>query len=228
MKQISLPTWRALAMAGASALFVATVGLMSSSAAEPAVPQAAAPVAPGAMVRPWTQHVQAHMDRLAERLEIKASQQMAWQKFAAAFRDTAGDRAMWGQPPLAMEAPEELDAAGLARRHADRAEQHAQHLKHLADATAALQAALNADQRLVLNEVARHLAAEHGGMGPMMHGYGGDAHAAHCSPHGMEHGYGHWYGHDGEDDAGGGMHDGSRGPDMPAAPGDNAPHEPPR
>ncbi len=216
MNPFPLPTWRSLAAAGASALLVATVGLVSSSAAEPAAPAASAPDAHGAMVRPWAQHLQAHLDRLAERLEIKASQQTAWQKFAAAFKETVGDHGMMGVPAMGMDAAADADAATLARRHAERAEQHARHLSQLADATAALQASLSADQRQVFNEVARHFAAEHG-MGPTGgtgHGYGIDGHhEGHCSGHGMGHGY---YGHDDDDE---GMH----GPGMAGPHGDDGP-----
>ncbi len=146
-------------------------------------------------------HVQEHLDRLAGRLEIKASQEDAWQKFSAAFRDVMTPH----HPMEGMEANSphgEQDAATMARKHADMAAEHAQKLAHLADATAALQQALNAQQRLVFNEVARHFAHEHGahaGMGHpgMEHGaygeHGGDdceragAGYGHGGPEGTEH-----------------------------------------
>jgi hypothetical protein len=176
------------------------------------------------MGRPWAQHLQVHLDRLAGRLEIKASQQDAWQKFAAAFKETAGDHAMMEHGTMGTDASADVDAATLARSHAEHAQQHAQHLARLADATAALQAGLSADQRLVFNEVARHFAAEHGGMGPMARGgYGGDEHRdGHCSAHGMGHA-----GHGDEDDGHAGMH-GPHGPEMANPHGDDAPaHEAP-
>jgi hypothetical protein len=57
----------------------------------------------------------------------------------------------------------EPDAAALAREHADRVAERAQKLVRLADATAKLQQVLGGDQRLVLNEAARHFAQEHFG-----------------------------------------------------------------
>jgi len=182
MNPFSVSTWRGLAAAGASAVLVASIGLVSSSAAEPAAPTATA--AHDGSSRPWAQHLQSHLDRLAERLEIKASQQDAWQKFSAAFKETAGDHAAMEHGPVGKDAAAEVDAATLARRHADFAQQHAQHLAQLADATSALQAALGPEQRQLFNEVARHYAAEHEHMGAMAHGYGGDAHhEGHCSGH---------------------------------------------
>lgn len=203
-------TLRALAGAAISACLVATIGLVSSSAAEPAGAQAAADDAASArapheaMLQRWSQHVQAHLDQLAERLEIKASQEPAWQKFAAAFRDNLSDHAMFwhmadgqGGPGLA-----DADAATLARQQAERARDHAQKLAQLADATAGLQQVLSADQRQVFNEAARHFAREHGGHGGMGAMAGGGWHGAmadHCErgPHsdvhgGYEHPHGHW------------------------------------
>lgn len=225
MSHFSLSGWRALAGAVVSAVLVAAVGLVSSSAAEPGQGTAAPADAPSGIVRPWSQHVQAHLDRLAERLEIKASQQAAWQKFSAAFKETAANHVMLDHAPLAGNMGADADAATLARRRAERAEQHAQLLARLADATAALQASLSADQRLVFNEVARHYAAEHG-MGPMAHwghGYGMyEHHDGHCSGPGMGHGY------DDDDGDAEGMHV-PHGPGMMEPHGDDtAPHEMPR
>ena len=160
---------RALAGAAISACLVASIGLVSSSAAEPA----AAPAAPrdeaqmrathDAMGRHWAQHVQGHLDKLAERLEIKASQEAAWQKFSAAFRDTMGLQATMGHPQMGDGGRAgDGDATALARQMADRAKERAQKLGELADATAALRQGLNPDQRLVLDEAARHFAREHG------------------------------------------------------------------
>jgi hypothetical protein len=139
----------------------------------------------------YAQHIQAHLDALAARLEIKASQESAWQAFAGAFRDLvtpppgAGNEAM----------PTDLDAASIAREHADRAAQHAQKLARVAEATAKLQQALSPEQRLVLNEAARRFAhgprhpwMEHEGKhhldGEHCHGDGGPEHGH------WEHGYG--------------------------------------
>jgi hypothetical protein len=112
-----------------------------------------------AMAKRYTQHLQEHMDALAARLEIKASQEAAWQAFSGAFIQTM-------IPPERKTPPAaEPDAAALARDAADRATAHAQQLVRLADASAKLQEVLGPDQRAVFNEAARHFAREH-----MMHG----------------------------------------------------------
>jgi hypothetical protein len=186
---------RALAGAALSACLVASIGLVSSSAAEPAAEPHDGPAAThglhDAMVRHWEQHVQGHLDKLAERLEIKASQETAWQNFSSAFRDTMQMHAMMGHPGIGDPGKStDADAASLARQQADRASERARKLAQLADATAALQQALSADQRLVFNEAARHFEREHGVHGGMEaladNGYHG-AHGGmggHCERHG--------------------------------------------
>ena len=209
MNPFTLRTVRQLALAGASACLVAAVGLMSSSAAEPASPPSdhGARDMHATMEQRWSEHLQAHLDRLAGRLEIKASQQAAWQQFSSAFKETMGEHPMMGREGMdeGRRAEPDIDAAALARRHAERAQQHAQKLARLADATATLQQALNADQRQVFNEVARHFAHEHGRMAMMSREDGG--HGDHCSMRGHEHM--HPYGHadyDEDNDGDGGPH----------------------
>jgi hypothetical protein len=92
---------------------------------------------------------QRHLDRQAAMLEIKASQQPAWDAYAAAKLAlmTGFDNAK----PL----PPDADAAAIARRRADRAETVAQDLGKLADATAKLQSTLTDDQRKVLDRMTR-------------------------------------------------------------------------
>jgi hypothetical protein len=200
-------TLRALAGAALSAGLVATIGLVSSAAAEPPAPPAAPADLRAAlhddMGQRWAQHVQAHLDKLAERLEIKASQEPAWQKFSAAFRDTLRLHTMMGHPPAdeAGRAAPEADAAMLARQQAERARDHAQKLAQLAEATAALQQVLNPEQRQVLNEAARHFAREHGGHGGMGPMDGAGHHSGmgdHCERGGEygdhEHGHGEHHG----------------------------------
>lgn len=214
MNPFTLRTLRQLAIAGATACAVAAVGLVSSAAAEPSAPMAAHMDENGhhdAMAKQWAEHLQARLDRLAERLEIKASQQAAWQKFTATFKDTMGAHAMMGHPDMEAGSQDKLDAATLARRHADRAEQHAQKLAQLADATATLQQSLSPDQRLVFDEVARHFARTGGPMGHPghMNPMGHDGDNDHCAHRDHEHGYGH-PGHasnDEEEDAHAQLHD---------------------
>jgi len=134
------------------------------------------------------QKIQKHLDRLAGRLEIRASQQEAWNGFAAAVRAMVPDK------PRERPA-QDLDAAARARLMADRASERGKKLTQLADATAKLQQALDAPQKQVLNEVARdfgshfHMGGEHGGM---RGGMDGD----HCD--GKHEGHGPWHGHDGD------------------------------
>ncbi len=99
------------------------------------------------------EHMQARMgqrlDRLAARLEIKASQQDAW----AAFRKTVESMSQNRPQRPARDA----DAATLMRFRADMAQRGAQHLASVAEATAKLQQVLEPDQRKVLDETARNL-----------------------------------------------------------------------
>lgn len=217
-------TVRALAGAAVSACLVATIGLVSSSAAEPAAPPAAG--APhtlhDSMEQHWSRHVEEHLDKLAERLEIKASQEPAWQKFSAAFRETMRQHALLGHPPMwaaqSGRAPDAGpdDAAALAREQADRAQKHAQALAQLAEATAALQQSLGPEQRLVFNEAARHFAREHGAHPGMATAYHG-AMDEHCERGEGAHAHAHW-----EHDEGAHSSAMTPGAATPAEPGDAA------
>jgi len=123
--------------------------------------------------------IQEHLDKLAARLEIRASQQEAWSGFAGAVKGMVP--AMPHEPPS-----KDLDAAARARMAADRAGEHARKLAQLADATAKLQKVLDGNQQQVLNEVARHLG--HHGHG---HGDGHDGMHEGMHEHGHEDGHGH-------------------------------------
>jgi len=123
------------------------------------------------------------------------------------------------------------DAATLARLQADRAQERAQKLAALADATASLRQGLNADQRLVFDEAARHFAREHGhgGMEALAegghHGMMGD-HCERAGGHGEDHGgYSHSRGHaqSGEDTPGSTMAPQDRTP-APSTPDGAAVH----
>lgn len=93
-------------------------------------------------------------DRLANRLEIKASQQNAWQAFVKTL-EPATERP-------AKNAEIKTDAASIARLHADMAAARAQKLSRIADATAKLQAVLDPDQRQTLDQVAMHMGSRYG------------------------------------------------------------------
>jgi hypothetical protein len=114
----------------------------------------------------WAQHrqqwVHAKLERDANRLEIKASQQAAWQEYAKA-RTALAERQM-------MRPSQDLDAAGLAKLHADRVADAARKLAVLADATAKLEVVLSPDQRQTLDQMARH--GHHRGHGHHEHGHG--------------------------------------------------------
>jgi hypothetical protein len=138
------------------------------------------------------QSMDRHLDHLAARLEIRASQQEAWKAFSTAVRAMV--------PATPQEPPaKDLGAAARARLAADRAGDRAKRLGQLADATAKLEQTLDPPQKEVLNEVAREFGHRmHGhGDGPWgMHGM----HPDHCDGPMHE---GHGPGHHGD-----GMHDG--------------------
>ena len=121
----------------------------------------------------WFKH---YTDRLADRLEIKASQQNAWQAYTKAL-ETATEHA--GTKPEIK-----TDAASIARLHADMAAARAQKLAQIADATAKLQEVLSPEQRKTLDQIAAH-GGRHG-------------HHFHDREHG-DHERGQWdqHGHDG-------------------------------
>ena len=96
------------------------------------------------------------LDRLAARLEIKASQQDAWTSYRKTAESLMQDRP---QRPA-----READAATLMRFRAEMAQRRAKSLFTMADATAKLQTVLDPEQRKVLNETARSFG-KHGRRG---------------------------------------------------------------
>ncbi|MPZ42173.1 MAG: hypothetical protein GEV05_01970 [Betaproteobacteria bacterium] len=91
------------------------------------------------------------LDRLAARLEIKASQQDAWQVYRKARASIFENRP---QRPA-----RDADATTFTRFRADMAQRRAQHLAAMAEATATLQQALEPQQRKVLDEIVRQSGA---------------------------------------------------------------------
>jgi hypothetical protein len=131
------------------------------------------------------QGMQKHLDHLASRLEIRASQQDAWTAFSNAVRAMV--------PAAPPEPPgKDLDAAARARLAADRAADRAKRLAQLADATAKLQQGLDPPQKQVLNEVAREFGHHFRGHGDGLWGmHGGMHHHDDCEGHeGHHHGEG--------------------------------------
>jgi len=201
---------RALAAAGVAAGLLGALSIIPATAAEKTPP--AAESMHSELAQRITKHLQMRLDDLAARLQIKASQEPVWQAFSAAYRDLISTRVAQGEQAVAV-APD-VDAAALARKHADWAADHAQKLARLADATAKLQQSLDADQRLVLNEVARHYAQEHFSFGHMQ-----EHHSAHDGPHceGGADGHGRWQRPPGPHGDGMG-HGGPYGPDSGPGP----------
>jgi hypothetical protein len=94
------------------------------------------------------QHVQQRLDKMAERLHITPAQQNVW----AQYRNTV--ESMMTTPPARP--GKDADAATIVRYRADRAAEHARKMTAMADATAALQSALDTEQRKTLSELVRH------------------------------------------------------------------------
>jgi len=121
-----------------------------------------------------------HLDRLAARLEIRASQQEAWKSFASAVRGMV--------PSAPPERPgRDVDAAARARLAADRATDRAKRLTQLADATAKLQQTLDPPQQEVLNEVAREFGHHMRERGEGHWGMHGRMRGDHDEEHGPAH-----------------------------------------
>jgi cell fate (sporulation/competence/biofilm development) regulator YlbF (YheA/YmcA/DUF963 family) len=125
-----------------------------------------------------------HLEHEAAMLEIKASQQAAWDAYAAAkleMMTAFGD----GKPMLP-----DADAAAAVRQRAEQATAMAQKLSKLADATTSLQSVLDEGQRKVLDRIVRmhdrcnEGHAHDGGAGPghRHHGSGMSPKAAKPAP----------------------------------------------
>jgi hypothetical protein len=155
-----------------------TVLFAAGLALAAAVPASASP-GPGMremtpeMTERMQSRMQARLDKMAQRLEIKASQQDAWQAYAKVHKDMFDG---------SMKAPaKDADAATLARHRADMAAKMATKLSTLADATAKLQSALTPEQAKTLADMTRHpMGGRHGGQG----GFGGRGEHGHRGPMG--------------------------------------------
>jgi len=105
--------------------------------------------------------VQHRLDRLASRLEIKASQQPAWEAYSQAVANIAPPKDAGNKETKPVE---NEDAATIMHRRADRVAEMAKKLAAIADATDKLQAVLTEDQRKILAQEVRHqLHGPHGG-----------------------------------------------------------------
>lgn len=171
------------------AVAAVTAALFSSAAV-----WAAAPGAPADAGQEWARHrqemIKHHLDRMADRLEIKASQQGAWQAYVKTV-DSIAEQPFKKPEGKSMEA--KLDAAAITRMRADMVAARAQKLAQLADATAKLQEILTPEQRTTLTQMVAH--AGHG----RFHGH---------FSHGEEHGeHGKFGGPDEQGRGFGGNHD---------------------
>jgi hypothetical protein len=125
----------------------------------------------------WFKHA---TDRMADRLEIKASQQSAWEAYTKVLE------AAMQRPTKPAES--KSDAASITRLYADMAAAHAQKLAQIADATAKFQEILNPDQRKTFDQIVAHFVHRH-------------AQRFHADQRG-EHEHGHWGQHDDQDEDG--------------------------
>jgi hypothetical protein len=129
---------------------------------------AAAPGANEQMKQEWTRHRQsmlrARLAKVAERLEIKSSQQGAWQAYARTVESIFDNQTK--RPDV------NVDAATIARYRADVAADRARKAAQIADATAKLQEVLTPDQRQTFNQIVQR--AHHRGHHGERHGQRGD------------------------------------------------------
>lgn len=125
----------------------------------------------------FREHLKARLDRLAARLEIKASQEPAWETYTNAVEGLMTHP----EHKADMKNETEEDAAAMIHHRAEHAAEKAKKLAELADATDKLQAALNENQRKLFNhEVSRQM--EH--MRHMRHmGRFMERHGDGCSEH---------------------------------------------
>jgi cell pole-organizing protein PopZ len=146
MKTIRIFPLRILAAAAVSATLM--TGFTLSAHAESDTTQQ--------MKQDWAQHRQEHIKvrlaKMAERLEIKSSQQNEWQAYVKVIEESTSVPHM----ARASDADADADAATLTRKHADFAAAHARKLAAIADATAKLQSVLTPEQRKTLDQMARH------------------------------------------------------------------------
>jgi hypothetical protein len=119
------------------------------------------------------EHFKARLDKLANRLEIKSSQQAAWEEYAKSVESLAEHGA--------KRPAHDADAATISRIRADRATESAKKLTVIADATAKLQKALTEDQQKILNQVLRQHSQHR-----MSHRHNQGWHGCHQKHHGWD------------------------------------------
>ena len=149
------------------AIATAFLGTALVASALPALSQTSGPGARAG--HQWTEADRAQMrsriearmnerlDRMAKRLEIQPSQEGAWTAYRQVRTSFLGN--------LPQRPGPDADAATIMRFRAEMAQRRAQHMASLADATAKLQDALDANQRKLLDEITRRggRGGHHGG-----------------------------------------------------------------
>ena len=129
------------------------------------------------------EHMKARLDKLAGRLEIKASQQAAWEEFAKSVGMMAEQNV--------KKPSDDADAAAISRYRAEKATEFAKKLTGIADATAKLQKVLTGDQRKILNQTARHFLHKDHGWSHRSHGMDREGHEHEMDQHGGTDGKSH-------------------------------------
>ena len=127
-------------------------------------------------------------ERMADRMEIKASQQSAWQAYAKILESTFAHPA---------QRPEyKTDAVSISRMYADMAAERAKKLAVIADATVKFQEVLTLDQRKTFDQMVVSFVHRRGGYHGMRH-EGGDGRWGHDGRDGEHpHRDGEFYGHE--------------------------------
>lgn len=101
-------------------------------------------------------HVEVELHEMANRLQITAAQEPAWQQFSAA---------RLAMMPKPMHRPKgDMNAAEIAQFRAERMKEMADHMAALSAATANLRRALDDNQRKVLDDMAHRFKHRHGQM----------------------------------------------------------------
>jgi len=112
----------------------------------------------------WQKHEQMHtemmLNSIANRLEIKASQQIQWGEFALAFKALHSMHNMQNSLPVdrpemdKFKLPGQMDAATLAKLMAEKMTDQAAKMTILASKTEQLQKVLTPEQQTTLNQFA--------------------------------------------------------------------------
>ena len=128
-----------------------------------AAPQQVAPPGSSCHKHDWMRaRIADRLNKMADRMEIKASQQAAWKAYGTVVMSMA-DASALTRPAAAA------DAATVLRFRAERSGERAQKLAKLAEATATLQTALTPEQNAVLDQMTRRFAGMEGHKRPLGH-----------------------------------------------------------